>query len=69
MTGFNVATRSFPGACGVNCTNQNEVYAFHPAGANGLFADGSVRLLPARLDINLLIPLVTRAGGEVIPNF
>ena len=66
VSGFDVATKSIPGACAVNCTNQNEVYAFHPAGANGLFADGSVRLLPARLDINILIPVMTRARGETV---
>src|SRR5262249_2326508 len=30
-----------PGPCAVNCTNL-EVYSFHPAGANAVFADGSV---------------------------
>jgi prepilin-type N-terminal cleavage/methylation domain-containing protein/prepilin-type processing-associated H-X9-DG protein len=55
-----------PGRCAINCTNQLEVYSFHRAGANALFADGAVRLLSASLDIRILARLVTRAGGEVV---
>jgi prepilin-type processing-associated H-X9-DG protein/prepilin-type N-terminal cleavage/methylation domain-containing protein len=55
-----------PGPCGINCTNSNEVYSFHPGGANVLFADGSVRFLKASIDIRILARLVTRAGGEVV---
>ena len=55
-----------PGPCGINCINRNEVYSFHPGGANALFADGSVRFLRAGMDIRILARLVTRAGGEVV---
>jgi prepilin-type processing-associated H-X9-DG protein len=55
-----------PGRCGINCTNQTEIYSFHPGGANALFADGSVRFLKASMDIRILARLVTRAGGEVV---
>ncbi len=55
----------FFGTCAVNCTNNREVYGFHPAGANAAMADGSVRLLSAQLDIRVLANLVTRAGKEV----
>src|SRR5262249_9990232 len=34
---------AFYGPCAVNCTNDREVYSFHPGGANVVFADGSVR--------------------------
>jgi prepilin-type N-terminal cleavage/methylation domain-containing protein/prepilin-type processing-associated H-X9-DG protein len=54
-----------PGSCGINCSNEYGLYAFHAGGANVLLADGSVRLLPAALDITVLCALVTRAGGEV----
>jgi prepilin-type processing-associated H-X9-DG protein len=57
-----------PGPCGVNCINYEEIYAFHSGGANALFADGSVRLLKAGLDINIVAKLVTRSGGEVLPS-
>jgi len=55
------------GPCAVNCSNDNEIYGFHPAGANVLFGDGSVRLLPANTDIRIVSRFITRGGGEVIP--
>jgi prepilin-type N-terminal cleavage/methylation domain-containing protein/prepilin-type processing-associated H-X9-DG protein len=55
-----------PGPCAVNCTNQREVYSFHPGGANVLMADGSVHFLKAGIDIRVFARLVTRAGGEVV---
>jgi prepilin-type processing-associated H-X9-DG protein len=54
------------GPCAVNCTNGNEIYAFHTAGANLLFGDGSVRLVAANTSVNVIIPLTTRAVGEPI---
>jgi prepilin-type processing-associated H-X9-DG protein len=48
----------------VNCLNDKEIYAFHPAGANSCMADGSVRFLSANLDINIAISLLTRERGE-----
>jgi len=68
LSGFNIPTATIPGACAVNCTNANEIYAFHPGGANGLFGDGSVRFLRATMDINVVLPLMTRSIGEVVPN-
>lgn len=53
-----------PGACAVNCGNNNEIYAFHPTGANGLFADGSVRWLRHDVDIRLVVAAISRAAGE-----
>jgi prepilin-type N-terminal cleavage/methylation domain-containing protein/prepilin-type processing-associated H-X9-DG protein len=55
-----------PGPCAINCTNDREVYSFHPGGANAVFADGSVHFLKASMDIRLFARLVTRAGGEVV---
>jgi len=54
-----------PGACGVNCSNDYGLYAFHPAGANVVMADGSVRFLAAVIDIRILVAVVTRSGGEI----
>jgi prepilin-type processing-associated H-X9-DG protein len=55
------------GPCAVNCTNDREVYSFHPGGANALFADGSVHFLKQSISIRVFARLVTRAGGEVVP--
>jgi prepilin-type N-terminal cleavage/methylation domain-containing protein/prepilin-type processing-associated H-X9-DG protein len=57
---------AFFGTCAVNCTNDREVYSFHPGGANIGFADGSVRFLRADIGIRIFAALVTRAGGEVV---
>jgi prepilin-type processing-associated H-X9-DG protein len=54
------------GPCAINCTNDREVYSFHPAGANAVFADGSVRFLKQSISIRVFARLVTRAGGEVV---
>jgi prepilin-type processing-associated H-X9-DG protein len=43
-----------------------EVYAFHPGGANVVFADGTVRFLDENIDIRLFARLVTRAGRELV---
>jgi len=57
---------AFYGECAVNCTNDREVYSFHPGGANVVLADGSVRFLRADIGIRVFAQLVTRAGGEVV---
>jgi prepilin-type N-terminal cleavage/methylation domain-containing protein/prepilin-type processing-associated H-X9-DG protein len=54
-----------PGSCAINCTNEREVYSFHPGGANAVFADGSVRFLKRGMSIRVLAAHITRAGGEV----
>jgi prepilin-type processing-associated H-X9-DG protein len=57
---------AFFGPCAVNCTNDREVYSFHPGGAGVVFTDGSVRFLKATIEIRIFARLVTRAGGEVV---
>jgi prepilin-type N-terminal cleavage/methylation domain-containing protein/prepilin-type processing-associated H-X9-DG protein len=57
-----------PGDCAVNCANGNEIYSFHTGGANVLMGDGSVHFLRAQTSVNIVIPLLTRNGGEVIPS-
>ena len=54
-----------PGPCAINCTNEREVYSFHPGGANTVFADSSLHFLKAEIDIRVFARLVTYAGGEV----
>jgi prepilin-type N-terminal cleavage/methylation domain-containing protein/prepilin-type processing-associated H-X9-DG protein len=56
----------FYGTCAINCTNDREVYGFHPGGANILFADGHVRFVKETINIQVYVRLVTRDGGEII---
>jgi prepilin-type N-terminal cleavage/methylation domain-containing protein/prepilin-type processing-associated H-X9-DG protein len=49
-----------------NAGNNDEIFSFHPGGANVLMADGSVRFLKESLDVVVLRSLVTLAGGEAI---
>jgi prepilin-type N-terminal cleavage/methylation domain-containing protein/prepilin-type processing-associated H-X9-DG protein len=52
----------------INHSNNGEIYAFHPGGAQFCFADGSTRFISSSLDTVIGIALVTRAGDEIIPN-
>jgi prepilin-type N-terminal cleavage/methylation domain-containing protein/prepilin-type processing-associated H-X9-DG protein len=54
------------GTCMVNCTSDDEIYAFHPGGANALFADGSVHFLKETISVRSIAALVTRAGVEIL---
>jgi prepilin-type N-terminal cleavage/methylation domain-containing protein/prepilin-type processing-associated H-X9-DG protein len=54
------------GICLINCTSNNEIYAFHPGGANVLFADGSVHFLKESVNPLVVVHFITRAGGEII---
>jgi prepilin-type N-terminal cleavage/methylation domain-containing protein/prepilin-type processing-associated H-X9-DG protein len=58
-----------PGPCPINCSNNSEVYSFHPSGANVGFADGSVHFLSSSIDLCTLAALVTRQGGEVVTDY
>jgi prepilin-type N-terminal cleavage/methylation domain-containing protein/prepilin-type processing-associated H-X9-DG protein len=53
----------------MNCTNNGEIYSFHIGGANFLFGDGSVRFLNDRIKVGVMAALITRDGGEVLPDF
>jgi prepilin-type N-terminal cleavage/methylation domain-containing protein/prepilin-type processing-associated H-X9-DG protein len=63
---YPVNTNNVAGPRAVNCINSKEIYAFHPSGANVCFADGSVRHVPANLDLNVAYALLTRERGETI---
>jgi hypothetical protein len=67
--GFTTDGTSAPGPCHTNCTNDNEVYSFHPGGAMHVFADGSVHFIKANMDIRLFVKLLTRAGDDVITDY
>jgi prepilin-type processing-associated H-X9-DG protein len=54
------------GTCVMNCTNHNEVYSFHPGGANLLFADGAVRLVSERISATAFAAITTRASDDLV---
>jgi prepilin-type N-terminal cleavage/methylation domain-containing protein/prepilin-type processing-associated H-X9-DG protein len=67
--GFASTGLTTPGPCPVNCTNNNEIYAFHPGGAMCMFGDGSVKIMPTTVDLLFVARLLTRAAGEAQTNF
>jgi prepilin-type N-terminal cleavage/methylation domain-containing protein/prepilin-type processing-associated H-X9-DG protein len=82
LIGSSADGTTFPGPCGINCTNgealgtyphpfygtlgTGQIYGFHTGGVNALFADGSVRFLRQSVSIRTLAALVSRNGGEVV---
>jgi prepilin-type N-terminal cleavage/methylation domain-containing protein len=55
------------GCCVVNCTNNDEIYAFHTGGANSLRGDGSVFFMKEAIAPGVLAALISYNGGEVVP--
>lgn len=53
-----------PGNVAINCTNNGEPYAFHPAGINVCLCDGSVRFVSNSISTRTFARLVTANGGE-----
>jgi prepilin-type processing-associated H-X9-DG protein/prepilin-type N-terminal cleavage/methylation domain-containing protein len=53
-------------ASGSNCGPNDEIFSFHPGGANILFMDGHVAFLKETIDARVMRQLVTPNGGEVI---
>ncbi len=50
----------------INCSNANEIYSFHPGGANFLYGDGSVHFHPENIEANTFVSLFTRAAGDIV---
>jgi type II secretory pathway pseudopilin PulG len=67
--GYTADGANSPGPCPINCTNDNEIYSFHPAGAMCLACDGSVRLIAPAVEIRVIGRLITRGAGETIGQF
>jgi prepilin-type processing-associated H-X9-DG protein len=66
VRGYTADGATQPGPCMINCSNFYSIYAFHPGGANAVFADGSVRFLRQSASATVVAALITRAGGEVV---
>lgn len=68
LTSNRVSTGAFrygPGRVENPC-DQYHYWSLHSSGSNFAFADGSVRMLPYAMDLDLLDALATRDGGEVV---
>ena len=68
----NKTPRGGPTACPWdvnNCGPFEEIFSFHPAGANVLLGDGSCRFVSENLAVAPLRALITRSGGESIVDF
>jgi prepilin-type processing-associated H-X9-DG protein len=80
-TGFKIVNNnnSSPGSDGPstcnwrstnNCGSNDEIFSFHPGGANIVFADGHVQFVPDSVSPVLMASLVSRTGGEIVePSF
>jgi len=55
-----------PGPCAANCSNNGEIYSFHPGGFNAVWGDASVRFVRQTVTLDQIAALVSKAGGEVI---
>jgi prepilin-type N-terminal cleavage/methylation domain-containing protein/prepilin-type processing-associated H-X9-DG protein len=51
-----------------NMMNNNEIYGFHPHGANFLYGDGAIHYHPTTLDVNVFVSLFTREARDSIPD-
>jgi prepilin-type N-terminal cleavage/methylation domain-containing protein/prepilin-type processing-associated H-X9-DG protein len=49
-----------------NYSSNNEVYSFHPGGANHAFADGSVHFVKKTISPGVFVALISYAGAEII---
>lgn len=64
LHGYDAAGAASPGPCPINCSNNNELYGFHTAGAQAVMGDGSVRLLQASTPMRIIAQLVTKGAGD-----
>jgi prepilin-type N-terminal cleavage/methylation domain-containing protein/prepilin-type processing-associated H-X9-DG protein len=55
-----------PYSCAEMCSNDSEIFAFHSAGSNMAFGDGSVRFVRSELTLGQMRALLSRAGEEVL---
>jgi len=54
------------GTCVINCSNDSEIYAFHPNSAGVAMCDGSVQFLNQYMDAHVLVQLVTARDGQMV---
>ncbi len=67
--GYSFGVQPGPGQCPWNahdCGPNNEIFAFHPSGANVLFGDGSVKFVKETIAGKVQRALITKNGGELV---
>ncbi len=52
------------GTCVINCSNDSEIYSFHPSSAAVAMCDGSVQFLNQYMDYHILVNLITARDGQ-----
>lgn len=60
-------TNTFPGPVAVNGSNGEDIYSFHPGGANILMTDGAVRFLRNTVSLNTVAILLDPRDGMNVP--
>ncbi|HEY1601864.1 MAG TPA: DUF1559 domain-containing protein [Pirellulales bacterium] len=53
--------------CLLQCDNSTEIYSFHPAGVNFLFADGHVQTVPAGTDPRVILAWLSPNQADAAP--
>jgi prepilin-type N-terminal cleavage/methylation domain-containing protein len=48
----------------INCTNNGEIYSFHPQGANFVYGDASVQFILEDVEPNVLLSQLTATAGD-----
>jgi prepilin-type processing-associated H-X9-DG protein len=67
LPGVTPPTNCFPGPVAVNGGNGEDIFSFHPGGANILLSDGAVRFLRETVSIDTIALLLTPNDGKTIP--
>src|SRR5438270_704526 len=62
LHGYNAAGTTTPGPCFMNCTNDNEMYSFHPSGGLLVMGDGSVRFVSQTIQFRIFAAMISREG-------
>ena len=67
LPGVVAPTPNFPGPIAVNGNNGEDIYAFHPMGANVLMTDGAVRFLRNTASMDMVGMLLDPRDGYNVP--